>query len=51
MRRPNRNTTNDKYNESIAGMLSLSGIAVFFNLGFTRTKVSHNNGDHVSTLK
>ena len=29
-------------------MLSLYGIAVSFNLGFTRTKVRNNNGDHVS---
>ena len=36
-------TTNDKYNESIASMLSLSGIGSFFNLGFKRTKVSNNN--------
>ena len=28
-------------------MLSLCGIAVFFNLGFTRTKVSNNNKDHM----
>ena len=41
-------TTNDKYNESIASMLSLSGIGSFFNLGFKRTKVSNNN-DLIST--
>ena len=29
MQIPNWNTTKDKYNESIASMLSLSGIAVF----------------------
>ena len=28
MQTPNRNATDDKYNESIASMLSLSGIAV-----------------------
>ena len=28
MQTPNWNTTNDKYNESIASMLSLYGIAV-----------------------
>ena len=28
MQTPNRNTTNDKHSESIANMLSLSGIAV-----------------------
>ena len=51
MQTPNWNSTNEKYNESIASrpMLSLSGIAVFFNLEFTRTKASNINYDHVST--
>ena len=40
---------NIKYNESIASMLSLSGNCSFFNLGFTRTKVSNNNDGHLST--
>ena len=30
-------------------MLSLSGIAVSLNLGFTRTKVSNSNDNHVSS--
>ena len=50
MQTPNQNTTNDKCNESIASMLSLSGITVsLINLGIARTKVSNDNDDHVST--
>ena len=33
----------------MASMLSLSGIAVSFNLGFKRTQVSNNNEDHMTT--
>ena len=42
--------TNDRYNESIAypAYVVLVRNCSFFNLGFTRTKVSNNNDDHVS---
>ena len=52
MQTPIWNTTNDKYNESIANAqyVVLVRNYSFFNLGFTRPKVSsNNNGDHVST--
>ena len=46
MQTPRLKYTDDKYNESIASMLSLFRICSFFNLGFTRTKVGNNNDDH-----
>ena len=42
------NTTNDEYNESIASKFFLVQNCSFFSLGFTRTKGSNNNDDHLS---
>ena len=51
MQTPNSNITNDKYNENIASMLSLSGIAVslIYDLRVQKLVIIMTIDDHVFT--